>query len=190
MHYFDIPMQHSETKILKKMCIRSDKEILTNLFHKIRTEVPDAILRTTIIVGFPYEEESDMDNLIDFIKDIKFDRLGAFTFSLEEGTKACEYPNIISEETKQARYERLMKTQSEIALENNKNKLNTILEDCFIIGYDEESYMYVARSYAYAPDEIDGCIYIASKRELSLGERVNVKVLDYDEYTLTGELVE
>ncbi len=190
MHYFDIPMQHSETKILKKMCRRSDKEILTNLFHKIRTEVPDAILRTTIIVGFPYEEESDMDNLIDFIKDIKFDRLGAFTFSLEEGTKACEYPNIISEETKQARYERLMKTQSEIALENNKNKLNTILEDCFIIGYDEESYMYVARSYAYAPDEIDGCIYIASKRELSLGERVNVKVLDYDEYTLTGELVE
>ena len=190
MHYFDIPMQHSETKILKKMCRRSDKEILTNLFHKIRREVPDAILRTTIIVGFPYEEESDMDNLIDFIKDIKFDRLGAFTFSLEEGTKACEYPNIISEETKQARYERLMKTQSEIALENNKNKLNTILEDCFIIGYDEESYMYVARSYAYAPDEIDGCIYIASKRELSLGERVNVKVLDYDEYTLTGELVE
>lgn len=190
MHYFDIPMQHSETKILKKMCRRSDKEILTNLFHKIRQEVPDAILRTTIIVGFPYEEESDMDNLIDFIKDIKFDRLGAFTFSLEEGTKACEYPNIISEETKQARYERLMKTQSEIALDNNKKYMNQILNDCFIIGYDEESYMYVARSYAYAPDEIDGCIYIASKRELKLGERVNVKVLDYDEYTLTGEVIE
>ncbi len=190
MHYFDIPMQHSETKILKKMLRRSDKEILTNLFHKIRKEVPDAILRTTIIVGFPYEEESDMDNLIDFIKEIKFDRLGAFTFSLEEGTKACEYPNIISEETKQARYERLMKTQSEIALSNNKKYLNQVLEDCFIIGYDEESYMYVARSYAYAPDEIDGCVYIASKRELNLGERVNVKVLDFDEYTLTGELVE
>ena len=169
---------------------RSDKEILDTLFHKIRKEVPDAILRTTIIVGFPYEEESDMDNLIEFIKDIKFDRLGAFTFSLEEGTKAMEYPNIIPEEVKQKRYERLMKTQSEIALNNNKKLLNTVLNDCFIIGYDEESYMYVARSYAYAPDEIDGCIYIASPRELKLGERVNVKVLDFDEYTLTGELVE
>lgn len=190
MHYFDIPMQHSETKILKKMYRRSDKEILDTLFHKIRKEVPDAILRTTIIVGFPYEEESDMDNLIEFIKDIKFDRLGAFTFSLEEGTKAMEYPNIIPEEVKQKRYERLMKTQSEIALNNNKKLLNTVLNDCFIIGYDEESYMYVARSYAYAPDEIDGCIYIASPRELKLGERVNVKVLDFDEYTLTGELVE
>ncbi len=190
MHYFDIPMQHSETKILKKMYRRSDKELLTNLFHKIRENVPDAILRTTIIVGFPYEEEEDMDNLIEFIKDIKFDRLGAFTFSLEEGTKACEYPNIISEKTKQARYERLMKTQSEIALKNNEKYMNQILNDCFIIDYDESSYMYVARSYAYAPDEIDGCIYIASKRELSLGERVNVKILDFDEYTLTGELVE
>ena len=178
MHYFDIPMQHSETKILKKMYRRSDKELLTNLFHKIRENVPDAILRTTIIVGFPYEEEEDMDNLIEFIKDIKFDRLGAFTFSLEEGTKACEYPNIISEKTKQARYERLMKTQSEIALKNNEKYMNQILNDCFIIDYDESSYMYVARSYAYAPDEIDGCIYIASKRELSLGERVNVKILD------------
>ncbi len=190
MHYFDIPMQHSETKILKKMYRRSDKELLTNLFHKIRENVPDAILRTTIIVGFPYEEEEDMDNLIEFIKDIKFDRLGAFTFSLEEGTKACEYPNVITEETKQARYERLMKTQSEIALKNNEKYMNQILNDCFIIDYDESSYMYVARSYAYAPDEIDGCIYIASKRELQLGERVNVKILDFDEYTLTGELVE
>jgi ribosomal protein S12 methylthiotransferase len=83
-----------------------------------------------------------------------------------------------------------MKTQSEIALKNNEKYMNQILNDCFIIDYDESSYMYVARSYAYAPDEIDGCIYIASKRELQLGERVNVKILDFDEYTLTGELVE
>ncbi|MCR5112512.1 MAG: 30S ribosomal protein S12 methylthiotransferase RimO [Acholeplasmatales bacterium] len=190
MHYFDIPMQHSETKILKKMFRRSDKEILTTLFHKIRAMFSDAILRTTIIVGFPYEEESDVDALIDFVKEVKFDRLGAFTFSLEEGTKACDYPNVITEATKNARYERLMSVQSEIALENNKSKIGTVLDDCFIINYDEESYLYVARSYAYAPDEVDGCIYIASPRELTLGERVKVKVLDCDEYTLTGELVE
>ena len=190
MHYFDIPMQHSETKILKKMFRRSDKDILTTLFRKIRSMFSDAVLRTTIIVGFPYEEESDVDALIDFIKEVKFDRLGAFTFSLEEGTKACEYPQDITEATKNARYERLMSVQSEIALANNKSKIGTILDDCFIINYDEESYLYVARSYAYAPDEIDGCIYIASPRELKLGERVKVKVLDCDEYTLTGELVE
>ena len=143
-----------------------------------------------MIVGFPFEEEEDVDNLIDFIKDIKFDRLGAFTFSLEEGTKACEYPNVIPEDTKIKRYERLMEAQSEIALKLNQDKLNTVLNDVFITGYDEESYLYVGRNYAYAPDDIDGAIYIASSRELSLGEKVNVKVLDCDEYSLTGEVIE
>lgn len=190
MNYFDIPIQHSEDKILKAMYRRSNKEMIVNLFKKIRSLIPDAIIRTTLIVGFPYEENIDIDNLIDFIKDIKFDRLGAFTFSLEEGTKACEYPNIISEDEKIHRYERVMDTQREIALSLNKEKLNTIMNDCFIIGYDEESFMYLARSYAYAPDDIDGVIYVASIRELELGERVNIKVLDCDEYSLTGEVVE
>ncbi len=190
MHYFDVPIQHSEDKILKAMYRRSNKELIVNLFKKIRNLIPDAIIRTTLIVGFPYEEEEDIDNLIEFINDIKFDRLGAFTFSLEEGTKACEYPNIISSDTKTRRYERVMASQSKIALALNQQKLNTIINDCFIIGYDEESYMYLARNYAYAPDDIDGCIYVASTRELELGERVNVKILDCDEYSLTGEVVE
>ena len=190
MHYFDIPIQHSEDKILKAMYRRSNKEMIVNLFHKIRNLIPDAIIRTTMIVGFPFEEEEDVDNLIEFINDIKFDRLGAFTFSLEEGTKACEYPNIIPEDTKTKRYERLMEAQSKIALKLNQDKLNTILNDVFITGYDEESYLYVGRNYAYAPDDIDGAIYIASNRELALGERVNVKILDCDEYSLTGEVIE
>ena len=190
MHYFDIPIQHSEDKILKAMYRRSNKEMIVNLFHKIRNLIPDAIIRTTMIVGFPFEEEEDVDNLIEFINDIKFDRLGAFTFSLEEGTKACEYPNIIPEDTKIKRYERLMEAQSKIALKLNQDKLNTVLNDVFITGYDEESYLYVGRNYAYAPDDIDGAIYIASNRELALGERVNVKVLDCDEYSLTGEVIE
>ena len=190
MHYFDIPIQHSEDKILKAMYRRSNKEMIVNLFHKIRNLIPDAIIRTTMIVGFPFEEEEDVDNLIEFINDIKFDRLGAFTFSLEEGTKACEYPNIIPEDTKIKRYERLMEAQSKIALKLNQDKLNTVLNDVFITGYDEESYLYVGRNYAYAPDDIDGAIYIASNRELALGERVNVKILDCDEYSLTGEVIE
>jgi len=187
MPYFDIPIQHSENLILEKMKRRGNREYLLNLFDKIKTLIPNAILRTTFIVGFPYEEEKDVDSMIDFINQVKFDRLGAFTFSLEEGTKACEYPNIISEDTKQKRYERLMEAQREISLKKNEALMGKILDDVFIIGYDEESYMYVARSYAYAPDEIDGCIYVAAKDELKLGQRIKVKVLDFDEYTLTGE---
>lgn len=187
MNYFDIPIQHSEDLILEKMKRRGNREYLLNLFNKIRTNIPDAIIRTTFIVGFPYEEKKDVLNLIDFIKQVRFDRLGAFTFSLEEGTKACEYPNIISENEKQERYEMLMDVQNQIALENNQKLLNKVLNDVFIIDYDEDTYMYVGRSYAYAPDDIDGCIYIAAKRELKLGERISVKILDCDEYTLTGE---
>ena len=190
MHYFDIPIQHSEDKILKAMYRRSNKELITTLFKKIKTLIPDAITRTTVIVGFPYEEEEDIDKLVEFINDIKFDRLGAFTFSLEEGTKACEYPNIISNDTKNRRYERVMEAQSKIALALNQARLNTIMKDCFITGYDEESYLYVARNYAYAPDDIDGAIYVASPRELNLGDRVDVKILDCDEYSLTGEVIE
>ena len=187
MPYFDIPIQHSEDKLLKAMLRRGDRKYLLELFDKIRTRIPNAILRTTFIVGFPYETEEDVDNLIDFVKKVRFDRLGAFTFSLEENTPATKYPNEIDESTKQARYERLMAAQNEIALSNNKALIGKALDDVFIIGYDEESYLYVARSYAYAPDEIDGAIYVAAKRELSLGERIKVKVLDCDAYTLTGE---
>ncbi len=187
MPYFDIPIQHSEDKILSYMKRRGNREYLLKLFDKIRKEIPESIIRTTFIVGFPYEEDIDIDNLIDFIKKVRFDRLGAFTFSLEEGTKATEYPNIISEAEKQKRYEKLMLAQSKIALENNQKLLNKVLDDVFVINYDSDSYMYVCRSYAYAPDEIDGCIYVASKRELQLGERISVKILDCDEYTLTGE---
>ncbi len=190
MHYFDIPIQHSEDKILKAMYRRSNKELIVNLFKKIKTLIPDAITRTTVIVGFPYEEEEDIDKLVEFINDIKFDRLGAFTFSLEEGTKACEYPNVISNDTKNRRYEKVMEAQSKIALDLNQARLNTIMKDCFVTGYDEESYLYVARNYAYAPDDIDGAIYVASPRELNLGDRVDVKILDCDEYSLTGEVIE
>ena len=95
MPYFDIPIQHSEDHILKKMVRRGMKDYLFNLFKKIKTEIPNAILRTTLIVGFPYEEEIDIDHLIEFMNEVQFDRLGAFTFSLEEGTAAEKYPNVI-----------------------------------------------------------------------------------------------
>ena len=187
MPYFDIPIQHTEDLLLDKMKRRGNREYLLNLFNKIKTLIPNAIIRTTLIVGFPYEEEKDINSMIEFMKDVKFDRLGAFTFSLEEGTKAVEYPNIISEKEKQDRYEKIMDVQRKISLAKNKELIGKVLDDVFIIGYDEESFLYVARSYAYAPDEIDGCIFVAAKNELSLGQRIKIKVLDCDEYTLTGE---
>lgn len=190
MPYFDIPIQHSEDNLLKKMYRRGNREYLLALFKKIKTLIPHAIIRTTLIIGFPYETNEDIDNLISFMDEVKFDRLGAFTFSLEEGTKACDYPADITEEEKQSRFERVMEKQQEIALANNQKMIGKTINDVFIIGYDEESFMYIARSYAYAPDDIDGCIYVAAKYELKLGERVNVKILDCDSYSLTGEQVE
>ena len=188
--YFDIPIQHSEDKILKAMRRRSSKRLICELLAKIRREFPDATLRTTLMVGFPFEEEEDVDNLIKFVEEIQFDHMGAFCFSLEENTYACNYPNVISEDEKTRRYERLMEAQMVVAYTLKQMKIGTIIKDAFIIGYDEESYMYIARSEAFAPDEIDGCIYVAAKNELTLGQRINVKILAADSYTLTGEQVE
>lgn len=190
MSYFDIPIQHSEDKLLKAMRRRGSHELIVNLLKKIKQRIPDAVLRTTLMVGFPYEEEEDVLNMIEFIKDIRFDHMGAFTFSLEEGTPACSYPNVISEDTKQRRYEKLMEVQAQIALEINQSMIGKVIKDAFIIGYDEEAFMYIARSDAFAPDDIDGCIYVAARYELELGQLVNVKILDADNYTLTGEQVE
>lgn len=190
MPYFDIPIQHSEDHLLKKMLRRGMRDYLLDLFRKIKKEIPNAVIRTTLIVGFPYETEEDIDNLISFMNEVEFDRLGAFTFSLEEGTFAENYPNDIPEEVKQKRYERVMNAQSKIALKKNREMLGKVLDDCFIIGYDEESFMYIARNYAYAPDDIDGVIYVAAHFELELGQRVKVKIMDCDEYSLTGEQCE
>ena len=186
MHYFDIPIQHSEDKLLKAMLRRGSHADLVALFSKIKEKIPNAVLRTTLMVGFPYETEEDVDRMIAFIQEVRFDHLGAFTFSLEENTKACEYPNEISEQTKQKRYERLMKAQEAIALSLQQEKIGQVLEDVFIIDYDEESYLYVARSDAFAPDDIDGCIYVAALEELRIGQKVRVRIVDADAYTLTG----
>ncbi len=187
MPYFDIPIQHSEDHLLKKMFRRGNKEYLLELFNKIKKEIPNAIIRTTLIIGFPYEEDNDILELIKFLKEVEFDRLGAFTFSLEEGTKACDYPNVIPEDVKQRRYDMVMDCQNQISLKKNEAYLGKIIDDCFIIGYDEESYLYVARNYGYAPDDVDGAIFVAAKRELKLGERIKVKIVDFDAYSLTGE---
>ena len=188
MNYFDIPLQHSEKHILDKMKRPGSKELFKSIIGNIRTLIPDAIIRTTLIVGFPYETEKDVLNLVDFIKEVKFDHLGAFTYSPEEDTLGDTYPKIIPEEEKNRRYNLLMSEQQKISLELNKARLGSTMK-CFIEHYEEESFMYQARSYAFAPDDIDGTIYVASVKELKEGDIVDVKILDADAYTLTGQAI-
>lgn len=186
--YFDIPLQHSETKILKSMNRRGDKEFITNLINKIRHKIPNAILRTTMIVGFPGETDSDFNNLVTFIKEMKFDRLGAFAYSAEEDTLGALMPNQIPEEIKESRLEALYLAQDDIALQSNQRHLESISK-VLITDYDAESYAYIGRNYAFAPDDIDGFIFVYSKVELNIGDVVNVKILDVSINTLSGEVI-
>ena len=187
MPYFDIPIQHSEDRLLKLMNRRGMRSYLIDLIKKIRNEIPNAIIRTTLIVGFPSETEEDINNLINFMEEVKFDRLGAFTFSMEEGTPATKYEDDVKEDVKNKRYSDVMSVQKGISLELMSQYQGQVLKDCFVIGYDENSFMYIARNYMFAPDDIDGVIYFAAKDEHKLGDLVNIKVLDFDEYSLIGE---
>ena len=187
MPYFDIPIQHSEDSLLKAMNRRGNKEYLLDLFRKIKKEIPNAIIRTTLIVGFPGETDLDIDNLIEFIEEVKFDRLGAFTYSKEEGTKGAKMPNQIKERIKKIRYNKVMQIQENIARKKQEKYINTIIDDCFITGYDAENLMYLARNYMYAPDDIDGVIYVAAKDEHKLGDLVKIKIKNADAYSLVGE---
>lgn len=182
--YFDIPIQHSEDHILKDMNRRGNKEFLRNLFNKIKTKVPNAILRTTVMVGFPGETEEDVDNLINFIKEIGFDHLGAFTYSREEGTKSYNFKNQIDENTKKARLDRLMRAQQGVSYKRNKTHIGEIMEG-LVVGKEKEQYL--LRSYWNAPDDVDGKIYFTSKEELNEGDIVKVKINEAFVYDLLGE---
>ena len=185
--YFDIPIQHSEDKILESMNRRGNKDFLRALFKKIRSKNPLAILRTTIMVGFPGETEEDFENLKDFIKEIEFDHLGCFTYSKEEGTASYNFENQIDEEVKQNRMNEIMKIQQGISYRRNKLHINEIMEG-LVVGMDHDYYL--LRSYYNAPDDIDGKIFFKSDKPLSQGDKVKVKINEAFVYDLIGELVE
>ncbi len=167
---------------------RGNKEFLVNLFNKIRTKVPNAVLRTTVMVGFPGETEEDVDNLIKFIQDVKFDHLGAFTYSQEEDTPAASFPNQIEEEIKKKRHLKVMKAQRNVSYQLNKRHIGEVMEG-LVIGNDEHG-NYLLRSYWNAPDDVDGKIYFTSKKELNKGDIVKVKISGAFVYDLMGELVD
>ena len=182
--YFDIPIQHSEDKILKAMNRRGDKAYLTNLFKKIRNKIPHAIIRTTVMVGFPGETKQDFVNLMKFIEDIKFDHLGAFKYSKEEGTASYNYPRQVRESTKQSRLDALMELQQKISYEQNKKHINEVMTG-LVVG--KENGYYLLRSYFNAPDDVDGKILFSSSKKLNEGDKVKVLIKESYVYDLYGE---
>ncbi len=183
--YFDIPIQHSEDKILKSMNRRGDKKYLTELFNKIRSKIPHAILRTTVMVGFPGETKRDFLDLMKFIEEIKFDHLGAFKYSKEEGTASYSFPHQVRENTKQNRLEEIMELQQKISYKQNKKHIGEVMTG-LVVG--QENGYYLLRSYFNAPDDVDGKIIFSSSETLNEGDKVDVLIKESYVYDLYGEL--
>ena len=192
--YFDIPMQHCSNQILKSMNRKTTKERMMKLIEKLRREIPNVIIRSTLMVGFPGETEKDYDELFEFVKWAKFDKLGCFTYSKEEGTSAEKIPNHVHYRTKQSRYNKLMKLQQEISKQNLSKfigkEFKTLIEDAYVNG-DGELY-FVGRTYMDVP-EIDGYVYIKGNKELQnqieLNTFLNCKITEVREYDLIGEVL-
>lgn len=186
--YLDIPLQHIDGEILKKMNRKGDRESISNLIDKIRTKIPEITLRTTFITGFPSETEEQFCSLAEFVKEKRFDRLGCFTYSAEEDTLAAEFPDQIDLQTKTARMENIMELQMTIAAEKNEEKQDSITE-VLIEGWDDYIKCYFGRTPADAP-EVDGKIFFISTRPLNIGDFVKVRINDCIDYDLLGELEE
>ena len=188
--YFDIPIQHSSNKVLKTMNRRTSKEQITTLIKKIREKIPDVTLRTSLIVGFPGETKEDFEDLENFVKETRFDKLGVFPYSKEEGTPAEKLPNQIHGNTKKKRYNKIMSLQQEISKEKQEKflgkKVEILVED---ISFDNK--YYVGRTISNVPD-IDGLVYIKNNRKLRPEEVLNNfikgRIIDVSDYDLIAEL--
>ena len=185
--YIDLPIQHINNEILRKMNRRGDKDFLIGMFKKLRERIPGVVLRTSLIAGLPGEGEAEFEELCQFLRDIKLERVGAFVFSPEEGTLAAtmEYP---PQEVAQQRAERLTEIQSRIMDEYNESLMGTTME-VLCEGYDPEEDAYFGRSYGDSPD-IDGKVWFASERTVKVGEFVNVMITDVYDGELIGEVEE
>ncbi len=183
-NYIDIPIQHCSDEVLKKMGRKSTKENLNSLIFELREKIPTITIRTSLIVGFPGETEKQFEELVDFVEEIHFDRMGVFKYSQEEDTPAAKLDNQIDEETKQIRYEKLMTIQSEISVQVNAKKVGKCL-DVLIEGFDADSGFYYGRTYADSID-IDGMVLFKSKHKLKTGTFVKVNISEAEKYDLIG----
>lgn len=187
-HYLDLPIQHANDEILKRMGRRTSRMELKALVTKLREEIPDICIRTTLITGFPGETEAQHEELMDFVDEMEFDRLGVFTYSQEEDTPAAGMPDQIAEEIKERRREELMELQQEIAFEKAQRMRGQEML-VMIEGELPEEGVYVGRTYRDAP-EVDGLIFVETEEELFSGAFARVKVTGAEEYDLIGGLVE
>ena len=185
VHYLDLPIQHSNDQILRRMGRRTSEADLRKIIRKLRDEVPDIILRTTLICGFPGESEEQFEDLCRFINEMEFDRLGVFTYSQEEGTPAALMDGQIDEETKLTRRDELMELQQEISADLNERMKGREI-DVLIEGYVPNENVYIGRGYGDAPD-VDGFIFVSSEENLETGDFVRVKITGASEYDLIGE---
>lgn len=185
-NYIDIPLQHADKNVLKSMNRVGDAEEYKALIEKMRKAIPDLSLRTTFMVGFPGETEEQFANLSDFVKEVKFDKMGCFAFSPEEDTPAYDMDNQIDDDVKKRRQEILMNTQFYITEASNKNRVGNVYK---VIVDNIDDGKYVGRSYMDSP-EIDSGIIFTSDKKINIGEFVFVKITDYDGYDLIGEYYE
>lgn len=185
-HYLDIPVQHASDSILRRMGRRTDRKELTEIVNKLRREIPDICLRTTLIAGFPGETEADFETLLDFLEETAFDRMGVFPYSQEEDTPAANMPDQIPDEVKAARCDELMALQQGIAFEAAADMEGRFLL-AMIEGKVADEDVYVARTYKDAPD-VDGYLFVQTDRELMTGDFVRVRITGSHEYDLMGEL--
>ncbi len=187
-NYIDLPLQHADSDVLKRMNRTGDEDSLTTLIEKIRAKIPDVIIRTTFITGFPGETKDSFETLSRFINNVKFDRLGCFAYSPEEGTFAAKMDNQIDDDVKAHRSEIIMQQQYEIFSDKQEGRVGTVMT-AIVDGFDEENMLYMGRTYMDAP-EIDSSVIISTEDELEAGQFVKIKILGVDDCDLVGEVVE
>lgn len=183
--YFDIPIQHISDNILKKMNRKSSGASIRSLLKKIRQEIPDVILRTSLIVGFPGETEENFEELYNFVTEVKFDKLGVFQYSKEEGTAAAIMKEQIHGATKKRRWNKIMQLQQEISNQKMQEKIDKVYE-ILIEGKTADGNYYFGRSYMDVPD-MDGLVYCKIKEKHGLGEFIKCKIVKVADYDLIGE---
>ena len=186
-NYFDIPLQHFSDSVLKRMNRKSDSKSIMQIIQKIREKIPNVILRTTLIVGFPRETEEDFFKLYEFVNDVKFEKLGAFMYSKEDGTPASRIKEQIHYKTKLSRYNKIMKLESQISKIKLEEKIGNIYT-ALVDGFSDDGKFICARSYMDIPNE-DGTIFIKNNENVKQGDFIKCKIIGVRNYDLIGELI-
>ena len=186
-NYFDIPLQHFSDNVLKRMNRKSDSKSIMQIIQKIREKIPNVILRTTLIVGFPGETEEDFFKLYEFVNDAKFEKLGAFMYSKEDGTPASRIKEQIHYKTKLSRYNKIMKLESQISKIKLEEKIGNIYT-ALVDGFSDDGKFICARSYMDIPNE-DGTIFIKNNENVKQGDFIKCKIIGVRNYDLIGELI-